>query len=91
MLIRHRDGRTSILVSRTGMRMINTIHNMKAIGGKGILSESSLPPAGSWRKMASRSSSPVVIETILNSDLAGEENGDLCYMCNKKRIINDGV
>lgn len=67
---------TSILVRMMGIRRMKTTQRMTATTGKGISSASSLPPDGSWRKIASKSSSPVVMVMVLRRERCTVENGE---------------
>ena len=67
-----------MLVRMIGIRMTKTIQRITATGGKGISSAPSPAPDGSWRKIASKSNSPVVIVMTLRKERGTVENGECC-------------
>ncbi len=78
---------TSMLVSRMGMMMTKTIHNMYETGGKGISWALSLSPAESRRKRESKSKSSAVIDITLIREISGFANGDLCHCNSNSRLL----
>ena len=57
------------------MRTMNTIQRM-AETGRYAISDASLWPEGSSRKISSKVNSPVVIVIVFSSDRGGSENGE---------------
>ena len=64
-----------MFVRSIGMRTMNRIHRMTDTGRYAI-SDASLWPEGSSRKISSKVSSPVVIVIVFSSDRGGSENGE---------------
>ena len=66
-----------MFVRSIGMMTMNRIQRM-AETGRYAISDASLWPEGSSRKISSKVNSPVVIVIVFSSDRGGSENGERC-------------
>ena len=64
------------------------IQRVKETGGKGISCSVSLSPLGAWRKMESKTNSPVVIVMVLMIARPGVENGERCRGMDNSHMIS---